>query len=112
MSGDLSRISTWSANAHATYAPVEFDRFSHKQPPSADGKREDVEASLGREMPITMRMQDYRRSLTLHEASGRWMAVYRHRLTNQVEKTVPEEAILDAIGRVRTFIGRLIDWLA
>lgn len=56
----------------------------------------------GRAMPALLRMR-------FHEASGRWMVVVQDPVTGRVLETMPPEALLDTIGRIRQAIGLMLD---
>lgn len=47
--------------------------------------------------------------LRYHEPSQRWMVVFEDPSTGRVIDTVPPEALLDTIGRIRAMIGLLLD---
>ena len=48
-------------------------------------------------------------SLELHEASGRWFVVVREYGSDRVLYTVPPEALLNILARIRQAIGLFID---
>lgn len=51
----------------------------------------------------------YSRHLQLHEESDRWLVVVTDRRSGRVVYTIPPEELLDIVGRIRQFVGILLD---
>lgn len=75
--------------------------------------QEQGEESTGTTTPLELEeiltSDRYSRQLQRHEESDRWVVIVTDRRNGRVAYTIPPESLLETIGRIRQFIGILLD---